>query len=330
MIFNEDNWKKGNEQDTYVPASATLSFSKVASSLNNAQEIFLNPLLGATLAAEMESAYLSPSPSPEMTALIKMSQQAVVNLAFWYYFDMLQLRITDQGFQRQESDSWHQPYKYQEDRLRECFKQRGFNALDQILDYLYDHIATYPSFAESRAWADMRSAVVRSKREVEELVYTGGSCLVFLRLRTEFSTVEETRLMTVMGRTLYEQFRGWLTFPDTFPSERCSCTLEELRRYCAAVVIRHAVARLLRQTGTLTDRGMYFDSTTASGEQNQVHQAADDQSIGDRLSLYDSDARMAENRLCRFLTHRMGDLFEGKGSSHIIRDNDGKQAFFAM
>ena len=329
MIFSEDKWMKGNEQDAHVPVSATLSFAKVASSLANAQEMFLNPILGAALTAEIEAAYQSAAPSDDMSALIKMAQKAVVNLAFWYYFDMLQLRINDQGFQRQESDTWHTPFKYQEDRLRATFKQRGFNAIDQILDYLYEATGRYPSFRESPAFADMQRAVVRSKSEVEQLVYIGGSYLVFLRLRTEFATVEETRLMTVMGRTLYEQFRAWLINPASFP-DTATCTLEDLRRKCAAVVIRHAVTRLIRLTGTLTDRGLYFEATATAGEQNHTLQPADDTAIGDRLALYDTDARTAEDNLRRFLSRHLEELYDTPPQNHILRDNDGHQAFFAM
>ena len=330
MIFSEDKWMKGSEQDAYVPVCASLSFSKVASSLSNAQEMFLNPILGDSLTDEMEQAYETGTTDAAMCNLIKMSQHSVVNLAFWYYFDMLQLRINDQGFQRQESDSWKAPYKYQEDRLRESFKQRGFNALDQILDYLYGHTEQFPTFTESSAWHDMRCAVVRSVKEVEHLVYIGGSYLMFLRLHTEFATIEESRLAVVMGRMLYEKFRGWLEAPETFPSDEVECSLEELRIKCAAVVVRHAVARLVRQTGTLTERGLYFDAVAASGSQNESKQPATDTAIGDRLSLYDSDAQLAEDNLRRFLNTRMGNMYEGKGPNHIIRDNDGRQAFFAM
>lgn len=328
MIFSEGFWVKGGEQDAFVPVSATLSFSKMEAPLRNAQDMFLNPLLGEALTLELEEAYIDRTEG--WLKLIRMSQSAVMNLAFWYYFDMLQMRITDQGFQRQESDNWQQPYKYQEDRLKANFKHRGFDGLDKILDYLYDNIETFGSFSQSPAYAEMKGAVVRNPSDVERLVYIGGSRLLFLRLRTEFETVEETRLVGVMGRDLYDRFRSWLVNPDGFPSEECDCSLEDLRQRCAAVVIRNAVIRLLKQTGTLTDKGLYFDILNASGQENHSRQPASDAAIGDRMALYESDAQVAEDNLRRFLSRRMSSMFEGGGPNHIIRDNDNKQAFFAM
>ncbi len=330
MIFSEEKWKKGNEQDANIPLSASLSFSKVAPSLANAQEMFLNPLLGSALVAQLESAYTKDNPDAAMATLLKMCQNAVVNLTLWYYFDLLQMRVTDQGFHRQGSEDWQQPYKYQEDRIREGFKHRGFNALDGLLDYLYDNVTTYPAFERSTAYTNKRGAVVRSKKDVEQLVYIGGSTLVFLRLRTEFPTIEENRLVAVMGRTLYDLFRGWLVSPETFPSEKCNCTLEDLRERCAAVVVRHAVVRVIQQTGSLTDRGLYFDATAATGGNDNSSLPAPDMAIGDRLSLYKSDASVAEDNLRRFLSRRMDVFFDNHTPHHIIRNNEGKQAFFAM
>ena len=330
MIFSEELWVKGREQDAHIPVSASLSFCKMAPSLENTQEMFLNPLLGDELTSEMETAYRQGDIPAPMAELIKMAQKSVMNLTFWYYFDSLQMRITDQGFQRQGSEEWQQPYKYQEDRLRENFKIRGFNGLDQLLEYLYGNLADFPSFASSKAYTDIQKAIVRTMEDVNSCVYIGNSYLVFLRLRIEFASIEESRLVTVMGRDLYDKFRAWLIAPDTFPTDEATCTLEELRVKCATVVVRNAVVRLLKQTGTITDQGLYFNITAASGDNNRSLQPATDVAIGDRLVLYESDARMAEDNLSRFLSKRMPNLYEGRGLNHVVRDNDGRQAFFAM
>ena len=75
-------------------------------------------------------------------------------MAFFYNFDALQLRITDQGFQRQGSEDWQQAFKYQEDRLRDGFRTKGFNAIDEMLDFLDENVSTFTQYEESTAYAE--------------------------------------------------------------------------------------------------------------------------------------------------------------------------------
>lgn len=77
-----------------------------------------------------------------------------------------------------------QVYKYQEDNLRTSLRNKGFNALDELLEFLYAHIAEYPEFATSQAYQDRKSAIVRSTADVNDVCFINGSRIIFLRLAT--------------------------------------------------------------------------------------------------------------------------------------------------
>lgn len=114
--------------------------------------------------------------------LLEICKRANANLAFWNDFDEISMRITDAGFQRQKSDngeSFQQVYKYQEDNLRASLRNKGFNALDELLEFLYAHIAEYPEFASSQAYQDRKSAIVRSTADVNDVCFINGSRIVF-------------------------------------------------------------------------------------------------------------------------------------------------------
>ena len=57
MLFSKEKWNNGKEMGAYVPTSASLSFEKVESSLQSADDLFLTPLLGDGLMAAIETIY---------------------------------------------------------------------------------------------------------------------------------------------------------------------------------------------------------------------------------------------------------------------------------
>ena len=121
-----------------VPISTGLSWVRMEPLLRNAQTDYILPLLGEEQTSELDAIYeMRPADrSKTEENALAVAQKAVVNLALWSNFDALSVRISDQGFQRQESDSWRPAYKYQEDMLRRTFANAGFNAHNQYMESL--------------------------------------------------------------------------------------------------------------------------------------------------------------------------------------------------
>ena len=125
MIFSEKKWEDSDELKKFIPVSAALSFEKVESSLNDAFNLFVVPLFGEELSKKLQSIYDDPEAKAPELLLLEECQRAIANLAFWYNYTELNIRITDQGFQRQEAENFKSTYKYQEDQLRSAFKNKG-------------------------------------------------------------------------------------------------------------------------------------------------------------------------------------------------------------
>ena len=58
MFFSSHNWNNGQEMNAVIPVSSALSFEKVYSSLQAADELYLIPVFGSALLATFE-AYFS-------------------------------------------------------------------------------------------------------------------------------------------------------------------------------------------------------------------------------------------------------------------------------
>lgn len=333
MLFSQFKWNNAAEISPYVPASASLSFQKVEHALASVESIFLFNLLGTTMLARLQRIYDDRLSEDAATQDIErqalgIAQRAEANLAFWWHFDALNLRITDQGFQRQQSDEWVPAFKYQEDRLRERFHQQGFNALDALIDFLADNIGKFPEFRRSDAYTRRQLSTVHNRAEVEQYLSIGHSTLVFLRLQGEFTMAAGADLQATMGATTYNQYCAWLQAPDSYPDD-FPVSFEQLRQKCVPVIVFASALRLVQRTGTLTDRGLYFEAVKAAASVNHTKTPAADKQIGDRLATLKDDLLNAQSHLKSFLRTYYPDLF-GDKPGNIIRDNDNHNAFFAI
>lgn len=332
MIFSEDFWKSEGEMKRVLPVSTGLSWVRMAPLLENAQRDYLVPLLGEKLSDEISWIYEEQQPSERSaaeTVVLYLAQRAVANLAFWANFDALSLRISDQGFQRQESDSWKPAYKYQEDNLRQSFANTGFNALDQLLQQLEDHMEEFDAYEQSPAWLESQRSIVRGTDEVQDIYEINNSRLVYLRLLPVIRQVQELTLQPILGDHLYEGLVGYLKgdVPEDMSGIQES-VWRRLRDHSRKVVVMAAVRQLLRTTGTITNRGAYFTSVGGGGGTQNTQPVPDA-----RLSLLIADAERAmagyTARLTSYVRVWMPEQFGGAPLRALDRDNEQKPAFWA-
>lgn len=336
MFFSKDNWNNGQEMNAVIPVSSALSFEKVYSSLQAADELYLIPVFGSALMATFRSIYDKEDKSEDEKQLLQELQTAEANLAYYTNFDALQLRITDQGFQRQQTENFGSPYKYQEDRLRHTFKIRGFNAIDSILDLLDAKFVELEGYAEMPVHATTRTDIVQRTAEVNRVHFINNSRLVFLRLVPILTAISYNELRPLLGWQLYTKMLKALnagTAKDEVPAASASGdpsrTYEELRQQCIPFVVKKAVAQLLRETGSITDRGLYFIGQAAGSSDNQTATPATRREAHDAAAIAEAEAQRNADTLLAFIEWKWPEYFSGHQSDVFKRNNNDKKTFWA-
>ena len=325
MVFSKEKWNDAAELNQFIPVSAALYFESVQSSLEDAWRLFVLPLLGEALAEEIEAYYVDEDPTALQLKVLNECQRAVANLAFWYNFDELNIRISDQGMQRQESDgSFKQTYKYQEDQLKTSFKNKGFNALDRVIDLLDKHQKDFPLYEQSPAYALRKSSIVRSTAEVDANYFINNSHLIFLRLKPIFKSVEDTVLQPALGDALYPALTKALKAGTEVLGDT---TTAEFRQRCASFVVLKSIAKLVRQTGSLTDRGLYFASIH-EGDGNLSVRPSDRETALSLAGELEREADTRLNLLMKFIQFYLPDFYKGRQSDVLNRDNNHKRTMF--
>lgn len=307
----------------YIPVSSGLSDEQILPSLCSAFDLFLLPLLGQTMADKIIQLQDNPSQDPD-SIVVSLARRAVANLAFWYNYTELNVRITDQGFQRQESDTFKSLYKYQEDELKHRFKNKGFNALDRLLDLLDKNSDTYPEYIKSPAYEIKQSSIVQSADEIDHIYFINRSYLVFLRLQPIIHNNVMTVLPSVVGNKIFTKIQASLAGnpPEGFD-------FKSLRKAILPFLVMRSVFDLIQSTGSLTDRGLYFSSVLATSGGTVQTEPVDQEQRAVQLNKIQSTALAYQQQLISYLKMNHPDDFSGNPSGLFQRDNDHKHTFFA-
>lgn len=257
MIFSLEKWNNAVEIRPFVSVAKSTTFATLEAPLRNAFENFIRPTLGEALTAKLIEYYTGNTTDPKQKRFIELAQAACAFLAFWSEYDEMQLLIDDSGSHRQESEKQKTPYKYQEQRIRENWRQKGFNTIDKLLEFLESNAGDFAEFAQSPNYTLLKTQIVRSTKEVNDCYWINNSRILFLRLRPHFKTVTDTIVAPRMG-AIYTDMIEKLAATDTPEADKKK--YNKLREMLVPVVVFYAVSRLLKESGSLTERGLFFET----------------------------------------------------------------------
>lgn len=315
-----------------LPVSKNVELLKIKPALQLAEDNFIRSVLGKNMFEELEEFYndLPQGPLTEvqesMLKLLQLTQTAIIHLAYYSGFDFLNAHVDNSGFQRTESNTTKSLFKYQEDNLKEYFKNAGFNGLDSLLEYLEDNKQHFSEFTQSETYKKLKGNFISDTRTFNELYFIGDSRLTFMRLLPYMRIIEDLTIKTIIGPENYELIKSEMI--KDAPETRVKAILPEIQKPIAFL----AVAMLMEDSGAdLTDKGLFFEGTMSNQNNNQIKQPADKDRITSLVrrarSLGESYIVLLKNYLIENGTAWGG--FTAPASGLHNRDNEGKRTFFA-
>ena len=329
-LFFDANVSINDLLQEQLPVSRALTDEQILPSLVSVQEMFLEVVTGeGVLDALAEAARL---PEEQRAAwqvkALKYARRAIANLALWFHFDELNVHITDQGFQRQEGESFKPLFRYQEIELKQQFKNKGFNALDALLDFLNSHLAEFPTFKDAVGYNNLKRSLVKGASEVELYCHINSSALVFMQLRPYIYKQMEIGLHNDIGSKVYDFLCQYLN--GDFAVDTDEATLgETLRSKVAAVVILRALSAYVAGVGSVTDRGLYFESKKGDSQSEDQYQPSERKDRLMKARQFASEADAYLHRLLSWIENSMPDSFAGRPCDALNRCNENKRSFWA-
>ncbi|MCQ2189701.1 MAG: hypothetical protein MJZ00_07300 [Paludibacteraceae bacterium] len=315
-IITEKIWEE-NKHDI-INVSAALSYKKIGPRFEDTWNLFFIPLFGPDVCGLLEQ-----SDKPE---ILNPARRALAHLTFWNFFDEMNVRITDQGFQRQESDTLKGVFKYQSDNLKQAYKNAGFNALELLLTRLDTLCADNEMWQKAPCCQYRKKHIVQSMAEVDAVYDIHRSYIIYLALRQDIEMMERIKAPAILGKKLFDQLmeniaNGEENIGDT--------TTKELRLRLSAVIVLMSVKRYIERTGTITDRGFYYvNYKPETGNNEQItNVSANNKAIA--VAQIEQDINSLTAALNWFIDNNLSELRESDYSHTVRRDNNGKHTFFA-
>ena len=322
------------EIQQYIPVGTGTDINKLKPSIANAETSFLKPLL-LGMFDELQEFYDEATERPEdadqavvwddMTDLVLKAQKVEIHIAYWMGFEVLNATISDGGFKRTESEKMKSLFHYQEDALKLYFREAGFNAMDELLAFIEENISSFSEFKASANYTIIRQSFIPNTTTYNNIVYINNSRLTFLRLRNHMQLVEDMDIYPLLGAAIYAEIKAEM-IKDS-PAEKVLAILPYIRKPIAYL----SSALLMEESGAdLTDKGLYFEATTAIDSNIKNKQPSSEERIAALVARNRAIGYAYLDQLKSYLAANATDwpIYANGTGSVIRRDNTDKKTFW--
>jgi hypothetical protein len=332
MLFSKDKNEKMEEIQEFIPVSSSAGFNNFAPHIKNAGRDYLVPVIGKAMYEELvefSETTFPANPSDvqlDMQELLKIAQSAVIHLACWIGFDLLNAFVSGSGFKRQDTTTIKSLFKYQEDALKQYFRTTGFNGIDSVLSFLEEHISSFQEFKMAPEYAKLKSSFIPDTDTFNSIIYINRSRLTFIRMQQHMKLVEEQEIATVLGAAAYAYVKAEMIKDDP------AVKVKKLLTYVQNPVAYLASALLMEESGAdLTDNGLYFYSSMAISGIDTQRQPANDGRVAALVKRNRDIGNAYLDQLRSYLVANAADWKEVPVSTGKVfrRDNTGKRSFWA-
>lgn len=214
----------------HVVVNYGVAIESLAPDLRLVESQRLRPLLGPALFNELNAlsddaleALLLPSGAADVRGpLLQLVQRAVANLAALEYLALNQVQISDSGVHIFSDGARKTAFQWQINDLKAGFRRKGFNALEEVLEYLDAHLddPALAAWATSEAATASHRQLLATARAFSEHYDINSSRLTYLALLPTLRKVERFQIEPVLGTAYYLELREQLMDRDLTAENR--------------------------------------------------------------------------------------------------------------
>lgn len=276
-----------DELRCFVNVNISLNYKDVEPHLKRVELDIIRKAIGATQLAAFEaslqssgSGSASSSASSGTTTFqegLDLIRFAEANLALMMWSQTGSVQISSTGIHRVEASTEKggkkSAFQYQEEGVKEAFKNAGYNYLNLALTFMDANLTVFSAFAASAEITQYRGGIIYNVSQFEDAYSIGGSYLVFARLKPLLSAAEDFEIAPAIGNTLTDKLRAEVLKQSNFDT-KLQTLLPKIRK----AIAHFAIADMMCQPGEITDQGLIFKGIEAvSSNMIKRSQASDAQ-----------------------------------------------------
>jgi hypothetical protein len=184
----------------YLPVNQGFTLANMQDDLEQALSQFIYP----RISKEQIEASLGETDENNVE-LIRLLRRANANLGFMLHFAQAKVQLSNTGvtYAGRQEDSKQATEKDKED-LYKAIRAKGFNALGDMLAYLYKHANVFTIWADSDECLDYNSLLIRNAKEFRLI---NGSFLLFTYLIPYIQDVEIEDIEPILEGSILKDLR---------------------------------------------------------------------------------------------------------------------------
>lgn len=259
-LFTSEFNERAKEFKDSLPVNVNLRFETLAPHIAYCEQTVFRPLLGGTLFDLLVSFYDDNQQSDDTehndlwSELLQKVQFALIRVSMWKGFDYIATSASDTGFSS-AIDKENRLYRYQEDNLRNSLKNEGFDAMDDILAFLEEHLDVFTDFAQSKYHTLRDKTLVKDTATFNDCYNINGSRLVFVKMCRFVRDFERINLCHRIGGVFFNEL---LTADETPP--KYAAILPAIRMAVVYGAVAEGIGELHKMP---TEKGLVFEANLA-------------------------------------------------------------------
>lgn len=259
-LFTSELNERAQEFKESLPVNVNLRFETLAPHIAYCEQTVFRPLLGGTLFDRLVDFYDDNQQSDDAahndlwTELLQKVQFALIRVSMWKGFDYIATNASDTGFSS-AIDKDNRLFRYQEDNLRSALKNEGFDAMDDILAFLEEHLDVFEDFSQSKFHTLRDQTLIKDTAAFNDCYNINGSRLVFLKMAQFVRDFERISLCHRIGTDLFNEL---LTADETLP--KYAAILPAIRMAVVYGAVAEGIGELHKMP---TEKGLVFEANLA-------------------------------------------------------------------
>lgn len=251
----------------YVRVSSSLNLTELEPALEETETDIIEYYLGSDLMAEVVAWYEStftatPLVAPRIEAIFRYIQRADACLSLVNAADELEVNISDNGILRQETTNEKTAFAGQIARLKTKQAERGWSAIDKMLQTLEDYEQDYPEWAGSSYYQEKDLLIFRNAKEFSSFESIKNSCLTFRAFFTYMRDIQEQRIKKALPAELYKALQTEPVSTDN---------MQLLNLYIKPALAKYCVFQALQELPVLVDHeGVTVNQVEMAGTENRT------------------------------------------------------------
>lgn len=258
----------------YVKVNINSNIDTLKPAIAEAERRFIIPLIGKPL-FDLLDTYVNDGGSDEdYEELLKQVEIPLANLAYWLHIPAGAVLMSDGGIHQLSNDNQKSASEARIEDLKESVAQAGFDALDNLLEFLEENKSEYTEWIDTPGYTVFHELFISTAKEFSIHYNINNSRRTFLALRHIIKHVQETHVKKVLGDDLYDEILEQLT--DDGSSEALTdenqTLLNFIRPAMAYLTIADATAELPLD---FRGNGIMLHSTESTMENARVIKPAE-------------------------------------------------------